>query len=105
MSSALMPAALRAAVILAMMTSFDDWATFATSLWVKTPKLMRAIVGLTVTFPVPVTLTVGTTVDVSSALTSCLAPRAGEKAMTAAMAMIAIDCKAMNATLFFMEYL
>jgi plastocyanin len=62
------------------------------------------MVGLTVILPVPVTLTVGTVVVVS-AMTGCLAPRAGEKAMMAAMAMMAMDCSATNANLFFMAYL
>src|SRR5664280_1298239 len=50
------------------------------------------------------TLTVGT-VAVVSALTGCLAPRVGEKAMMAAIAMMAMDCSATDANLFFMVYL
>src|SRR5450756_2552865 len=99
MSSSLMSAALTAAVILLMVASFSVCAALAVALLVRTPKSMRAMVGLTVTLPVPVTLTVGTVVVVS-ALTGCLAPRAGEKAMMAAMAMMAMDCSATNANLF-----
>src|SRR5450830_357145 len=104
MSSSLMSAALTAAVILLMVASFSVCAALAVALLVRTPKSMRAMVGLTVTLPVPVTLTVGTVVVVS-AMTGCLAPRAGEKAMMAAMAMMAMDCSATNANLFFMVYL
>src|SRR5450756_2685264 len=104
MSSSLMPAAFRAAVILLMMASFSVCAALDVPLLVKTPKLMRATVGLTVILPVPVTLTVGTVVVVS-AMTGCLAPKTGEKAMTAAMATMAMDCSVTNAKLFFMVYL
>src|SRR5450830_1259762 len=109
MSSSLMPAALTAAVILLMVASFSVCAALAVALLVRTPKSMRAMVGLTVTLPVPVTLTVGTVVVVS-ALTGCLAPKTGEKAMTAAMATMAMatmamDCSVTNAKLFFMVYL
>src|SRR5664279_3917896 len=104
MSSSLMPAALTAAVILLMMASFSVCAALAVVALVRTPKSMRAMVGLTVILPVPVTLTVGT-VAVVSALTGCLTPRVGEKAMMAAIAMMAMDCSATDANLFFMAYL
>src|SRR5659263_346578 len=104
MSSSLMPEALTAAVILLMVASFLVCAALAVAALVRTPKSMRAMVGLTVILPVPVTLTVGTVVVVS-AMTGCLAPRAGEKAMMAAIAMMAMDCSATDANLFFMAYL
>src|SRR5664280_1398531 len=104
MSSSLMPEALMATVILLMVASFSVCAALAVVSLVRTPKSMLAMVGLTVILPVPVTLIVGTTAVVS-ALTGCLAPRAGEKAMMAATAKIAIDCSATNANLFFMVYL
>src|SRR5664280_3686742 len=89
MSSSLMPEALMASVILLMVASFSVCAALAVALLVRTPKSMLAMVGLTVILPVPVTLIVGTTVVVS-ALTGCLAPRAGEKAMMAATATICL---------------
>ncbi|RIE07773.1 hypothetical protein SMC5_08955 [Candidatus Cryosericum odellii] len=87
-----------------MVASFSVCAALAVASLVRTPKSMRAMVGLTVILPVPVTLTVGT-VAVVSALTGCLAPRVGEKAMMAAIAMMAMDCSATDANLFFMAYL